>query len=263
MSSSRHWDVIFEEMADRFALYAMDLRGFGRSSYNTPIDSIADLAADIDPFADRVGLDTFHVVGWSAGGAVAMEYAATRTDRVRTLVLIAPASTRGYPIYRKDDQGQPTDELLTDREAVARDPVEVAPMVEAVENEDAEMVGRIWNQTIYVNDTPEPDRYERYIEALFNQRNLIDIDYALTQFNISDRHNGVREGNGHASQITADTLVVHGDDDVVVDETMIEETVSDLGGPTRLVSLSDCGHSPLIDAREQLLAEMEAFLAPE
>ncbi|MFU8869965.1 alpha/beta fold hydrolase [Natronococcus sp.] len=260
MTSSKHWDVVLEAMDDRYKLYAMDMRGFGESSYEERIDSLADFAEDLALFADELGLDRFHLWGWSTGGGVAMEYAATHPDRVRKLVLLAPASTRGYPIYRKDEDGNPTDELLTTREEIAQDPVQVAPVLEAHEREDAATMKAIWNQLIYVDDRPDPERYDEYVADMFTQRNLVDVDYALTRFNVSDEHNGVTEGSGRAADVEADTLVLRGEDDLVITEAMIEETLADLGETATFVELEDCGHSPLIDDRERLLREVESFL---
>lgn len=260
MTSSKHWDVVLEDMDERFSLYAMDMRGFGNSSYEEPIDSLADFADDLALFADELGLDSFHLWGWSTGGGVAMEFAAMHPDRVRKLVLLAPPSTRGLPIYRKDEDGNPTDEVLTDREEIARDPVQVAPVLDAYETEDAATMKAIWNQLIYVDDQPESDHYDEYVEDMFTQRNLVDVDYALVHFNSSDEHNGITAGSGRASEIDAETLVLRGERDRVISEGMMEQVLEDLDTDTAFVELENCGHSPLIDDREQLLNEVESFL---
>ncbi len=260
MSSSKHWDVVLEAMDERYKLYAMDMRGFGESSYNQPVDSLADFADDVALFVEELGLDSFHLWGWSTGGGVAMTYAATHPERVNKLVLLAPASTRGYPMYRKDEHGQPTDELLTEREEIAADPVQVAPVLQAYENEDTELMKGIWNQLIYVNNQPDPEHYDEYVEDMFTQRNLVDVDYALVHFNISTEHNGVREGSGLVDDIEAETLVLRGENDLVITESMVEETLEDLGETAEFVELEGCGHSPLIDDLDQLLSEVEGFL---
>ncbi len=257
MSSSVHFDVLFGALDERYAVYAPDLRGFGDSTYEEPIDAIADLVADVAGWVDAAGVSTpFHLVGWSAGGAVATLYVAEHPDDVRRLGLIAPMSTTGYPIYRKDEDGQPTDELLTTREEIAADPVQVAPVKEAQAEDNTAFMRGVWNQLIYVNDRPEPERYERYLEAIVAQQNLVDFDYALTRFNVSHEHNGVVAGTGQVDDVEAPALVLHGDDDAVVTREMVEQVVSDLDA--ELVTLADCGHSPLEDALETVVAELEA-----
>jgi pimeloyl-ACP methyl ester carboxylesterase len=137
-ASSLFWGVVIERIGDRFALYAMDLRGFGDSSYERPIDSIADLAADVPLFADAVGLGRVHLWGWSLGAGVAMQVAADVPDRVGRLVLVGPPWTRGLPVYEKDANLQPTDRPLTTRAELAGDPVAVAPPLGAIDRQDVD-----------------------------------------------------------------------------------------------------------------------------
>jgi pimeloyl-ACP methyl ester carboxylesterase len=260
-TSSKHWDVLLEALDPQYKLYAMDLRGFGISSYETPIDSLADFAADVEAFVAELGLDAFHLMGWSTGGGVAMQFAADN-PQVRKLVLMAPVSTRGYPIYRKDNSGEPTDEPLTTREEIAADPVQVAPIADAQQTEDAVTMRAIWDQLIYTHNQPDPERYNEYVADMFTQRNLADVDYALARFNISPEHNGITEGTGAAADIDVPTLVLRGERDLVITESMVEETVSDIGANAELVVLDGCGHSPLIDDLDRLLDEVTAFLEP-
>ncbi len=257
MSSSLQFDVLVDALDDRYDCYAPDLRGFGDSSYEERIDSFGDLVADVHGWVAVADVSTpFHLVGWSAGAGVAMLYAAEHPDDVRRLGLIAPMSTQGYPIYRKDESGQPTDELLTTREEIAADPVQVAPVKRAQETGDAATMRAIWNDLIYVNDRPEAERYDRYLEeAILAQRNLVDFDYALTRFNLSHEHNGVTEGTGRVDDVVAPTLVLHGDDDLVVSREMVNRVVADLDAD--LVTIPDCGHSPLEDALDTVVAELE------
>lgn len=263
MSSSLQFDVLVDAMDDRYDCYAPDLRGFGDSSYNERIDSFEDLVADLRAWVDAADVPTpFHLVAWSAGAGVATLYAAEHPGDVRRMALIAPMSTQGYPIYRKDEMGQPTDELLTDRDAIAADPVQVAPVVQAQESGDAATMRAIWNDLIYVNERPGEERYERYLEeSILAQRNLVDFDYALVHFNVSHDHNGAAEGTGQVDDVEAATLVLHGDDDLVVPRAMVERVVADLDA--ELVTLPDCGHSPLEDDLETLVREIEAHFGEE
>ncbi|MFC7133816.1 MULTISPECIES: alpha/beta fold hydrolase [Salinibaculum] len=259
MSASVHWDVVFERMDDRFALYAMDLRGFGDSSYESAADSLADFAEDVPLFADAMGLDDFHLWGWSAGAGVAMQVAADVPERVNRLVLMSPPSTQGLPVYQKDENLQPTDTVLTTREELAQDPVSVAPVLQALEAQDAETMKDIWTQAIFVNGTPEEERFDRYIDATLKQRNLLDIDYALVHFNISHEDNGVEPGSGEVDDIDAPTLVLRGEDDLVVTRAMSERVTEEIAD-ARYVELADCGHAPAVDDPERLLDEVEGFL---
>lgn len=258
LTSSKHFDVVFEAMDERYKLYAMDMRGFGASSYRTPIEGVADFAADVAAFADAVGLDSFHLAGWSTGGAVALAFAAAYPDRIRKLVLIAPVGTRGCPVYALDEHGEPTDQLLTTREELAE-----RPLVQILESGDRDaMRENLWERFVYTHNKPDPERYEEYIEDSFTQRNLVDVDYALVHFNISDESTETAEGTGEVARIEAPTLILLGDRDSDLGEELAQTTVADIGNNADLVVLSDCGHSPFIDDLDQFLNEVTDFLEP-
>lgn len=88
MTSSQHWDVLIDALDPKYKLYALDLRGFGESSYHTRIQGIADFAADLRGFVDALGLETFHLVGWSTGGVICMQFVADNPGYCEKLVLL-------------------------------------------------------------------------------------------------------------------------------------------------------------------------------
>jgi pimeloyl-ACP methyl ester carboxylesterase len=70
MTSSKHWDVLMDALDSKYTVYALDLRGFGESSYTKRITHIKDFSDDLKGFVDALGLRDFHLIGWSTGGAV-------------------------------------------------------------------------------------------------------------------------------------------------------------------------------------------------
>ncbi|WP_326998782.1 alpha/beta fold hydrolase [Cohnella kolymensis] len=108
MTSSKHWDVVMENLDSRFKVYAVDMRGFGISTYHNRIRDLADFTADLKLFTDAMGLTSFHLAGWSTGGGVCMQYAADYPEQVKKLILMASMSTRGYPYYKFGATGCPT-----------------------------------------------------------------------------------------------------------------------------------------------------------
>jgi proline iminopeptidase len=94
-------------LAERYRLHAYDQRGCGRST--RPIQAapggsfyagltkveqtlgFAEQIADIERVRRRLGRDRLVLVGHSFGGLIAALYAAEFPDRVRALVLVAPA----------------------------------------------------------------------------------------------------------------------------------------------------------------------------
>ncbi|MFW5873399.1 MAG: alpha/beta fold hydrolase [Bacillota bacterium] len=261
MTSSKHWDILMENLPENYHLLAPDMRGFGKSSYNNRFDSLEDLALDLIDLLEQKNFNNFNLIGWSTGGGVAMEIAAKLPDQVKKLILLESVSTRGYPIFKKDENGQPIpDELLKTKEEIASDPVQVLPVLTAQKNNDKETMRQIWNSLIYTDNQPDEEKYEEYLEDMMTQRNLIDVDYALANFNLSDQHNGLQPGNNKAEEIEVPTLILQGDQDKVVTMDMAKTIKEDIGDNADIQILKNCGHSPLIDDINQLVEAITDFL---
>jgi len=261
MTSSKHWDVFMEAFDSDYTIYAPDLRGFGISTYNNPIDSLDDFKEDLKLFVDELGLSKFDLMGWSTGGGVCMIFAADYPSYVDKLILMESVGTRGYPILKKDGEGKPIkDEFLKTKEEIAQDPVQVIPILSAYNNKDKDFLKVVWEATIYTHNKPEPQKYEEYLDDMLTQRNLVDVDYALATFNISEDYNGIKRGDGRAKNIKSPTLILWGENDLVVPEQMALDIQNDIGENAQLIYLKNCGHSPLVDDLDQLIKVMKKFL---
>jgi 3-oxoadipate enol-lactonase len=82
------WAPQIPAWSARYKLIAVENRDVGRSSYADAPYDIADMAADTLALADELGIDSFHLLGLSMGGAIAQTVALDVPDRVRTLTLV-------------------------------------------------------------------------------------------------------------------------------------------------------------------------------
>ncbi len=261
MSSSKHWEPFLKKIPPEFTAYAVDMRGFGDSSYQQPIDSLADFAEDMVMFTRKLGLDKFIPLGWSTGGGVAMLLAAEQPAMVNKLILVETVSYQGYPIYRKNEKGEPiVGQYYGSKEEMAADPVQVAPVAAALEEGNSDFIKYLWDELIYVVNKPDPEEYKENITATMKQRNLIDLDWALASFNLGHTFNGVAEGTGLIDKIKCPVLAFWGDHDLVVTRSMVEETVEAIGDNARMVILENCGHSPVTDALDKMMQEIISFV---
>ena len=261
MTSSKHWDIFMDKLKHKFKIYALDLRGFGKSTYNTPINSIKDFSEDVKFFVDKLELGELVVAGWSTGGGVAMQFTADYPNYVEKLILIESVGVKGYPIFKKDVNGKPIiGEFLKSKEEVAEDPIQVKPVLVALESKNKEFYKTIWNLTIYTHNQPKPQKYEEYLEDMLTQRNLVDVDYALLTFNITNEFNGVVMGSGDVDKILIPTLVIQGDRDYVVPIEMGQDIAKYIGQNAELEILEDSGHSPLIDQLDRLIDLIVKFV---
>ncbi|RSD29322.1 alpha/beta fold hydrolase [Mesobacillus subterraneus] len=262
MTSSKHWDLLMDEMDPEYKVFAVDLRGFGGSTYHKPIMSIKDFSDDVKLFVDEIGLKDFTIIGWSTGGAVGMQFAADYPGYCEKLILLASASTRGYPFFGTSAEGLPdVNNRLAGYEDVKADPGKTVAVQTAYDEENRGFLKAMWNMLIYTKHQPDERQYEEYVDDMLTQRNLAEVYHSLNTFNISAGNNGLKDGTDQVKDITIPVLILRGDRDLVVTQRMTEEIIEDFDGRARFVELKDCGHSPLVDDLNQLLEQIEGFLA--
>lgn len=88
VADARMWEPIVPSLAASRRVVRLDMRGYGRSrSARGTFSPSGDVAALLDALA----IQRAHVVGASFGGLVALELAATRPQRVASLVLLSAA----------------------------------------------------------------------------------------------------------------------------------------------------------------------------
>lgn len=259
MTSSKHWDSLVMLLENDFTMYAIDLRGFGASSYFKPIQELKDFADDIKHLIDEIGVKSFALIGWSTGGGVALEFASSYPDRVEKVILINSVGVKGYPIFRKNTKGEVTQELIQTKEELAEDIVQTKPILHAIATKNRAFYKMLWNMTIYTKNQPTEEKYEEYVDDMFTQRNLVDVNYALLIFNMSEEHNGVARGNGRIKNVKVPVLILQGDRDLVVPLDMAKEIEKAIQ-TSELKILKDCGHSPLVDCVERLANEIISYL---
>jgi pimeloyl-ACP methyl ester carboxylesterase len=263
MTSSKHWDVVMENLDSRFKVYAIDLRGFGISTYHNLIRDLSDFTRDTKLFTDALGLTSFHLVGWSTGGGVCMQFAADYPDQVKKLILMASVSTRGYPYYHFGADGLPD---IT-RRVITREQMLALPLTQTMSSagarRDREFMRAAFNAGVYNINKPSDERYEAYLDDILTQRNLADVYHGLNTFNISDVDNEAAAGTGAVKRIAAPTLVIQGSEDLIITEQMRQEILEDLGVIATSAVLEGCGHSPMVDDLPGLLKHMEDFMTAQ
>jgi pimeloyl-ACP methyl ester carboxylesterase len=259
MTSSKHWDLVYENIDAKYKLYAVDLRGFGESTYNNLVMSIKDFSNDVKLFVDAIGLKDFALVGWSTGGAVSMQFVADYPGYCNKLVLLASESTRGYPFDGKLNENDEPRRFAA-HEEIKKDVTKTIPVQMAYDTNNTELLKLIWNAVIYTHNQPPAKLYEEYLQDMRTQRNLAEVHHANNTFNISRHHNGLVEGNGKVDDIHVPVLVLRGERDYVVTAEMTKEILEDLGDKATYIELKNCGHSPLVDDLPQLLTAITEFL---
>jgi pimeloyl-ACP methyl ester carboxylesterase len=87
LSGLAYWEKQIEELSKSFEVIAMDLPGYGGETEKTGLDSVVDFASHILEELEKLGVDSFHLVGHSMGGMIAQQIALQAPARVKRLVL--------------------------------------------------------------------------------------------------------------------------------------------------------------------------------
>jgi pimeloyl-ACP methyl ester carboxylesterase len=98
VSSSLFWQPTMLAMPPRYRPLALDLRGFGDTD-PAPVDAtrgLRDYADDLAALVFALDFPQVHLVGWSMGGGVVMQYLLDQPDRVASLTLVNPVSPYGF-----------------------------------------------------------------------------------------------------------------------------------------------------------------------
>lgn len=253
MSSSVHFQPLMETLEENFNVYALDLPGFGDSTYNRQLNSLKDFSEDVAAFIHYKNLEDIQLLGWSTGGGIALEIAAAMPEKIKKVFLLNSVGVQGYEMYKKGSDFQP---IMTGRiykrEDIEKDPVQVVPVLQAYETGNRELLKQVWEAVIYNLNKPNEEDYEVYIDAVMKQRNLVDVDVALTQFNILHDSNGVVEGSGIIDQIKAPIVIIHGEKDLVVPVEEAYKTKEAFGDQAELIVVDNVGHSILTDNLKRL-----------
>ncbi|RME74004.1 MAG: alpha/beta fold hydrolase [Planctomycetota bacterium] len=228
------WEPVLPYLTPHFRVTTFDNRGVGRSGCPEGPYTMAQMARDAIALLDALGIERTHVVGISMGGMIAQHLALEAPERVERLVLAAtsaggPQAVRPEPwvieLLTRPRAGKSSLELI--REAA---PILFAPgFIERHPEVLTEIARR--------ND-------ERPTAPEGVQNQIL----AIVGHDVADR---LRE-------ITAPTLVVTGDADVLVPPQNSAHLAAAIPGAQQLV-LPGVAHGLLHEATERFAEAIRSF----
>ena len=228
------WDGLPELLAERHRVVLFDNRGIGGSDVPPGPYTAAQMAGDAVAVLDDAGIDRAHVIGSSLGGMVAQEVALRWPERTDHLVLLSttPGGEGAAPMP------QQTVDLLA----------------EMPEMEPEQALRRaIRNALAPAHAEARPE----LVEEILEHRLAAPQDPAGWQ---AQAHAGTTyDGGGRLGGITAPTLVLHGDQDVVVAPANGQLLADRIPG-ARLVVLEGHGHLPYWEDPDRVAEEIRGFL---
>ena len=99
LGSSDNWRVMSKRLARQFKVYCLDLRNHGGSPHSQSMNYAA-MTDDLREFFVSEHIDQAHLIGYSMGGKVAMQFAINEFHSVDRLVVIDIAPKAYPPAHR-------------------------------------------------------------------------------------------------------------------------------------------------------------------
>jgi 3-oxoadipate enol-lactonase len=227
-------DGYLDRLGRSFQVIAPDNRGTGGSEKRDEPVEISTLADDAAGLLDHLGIESAYVLGVSMGGMVAQEFALRHPGKVRRLVL--GCTHPGGP------------------EAVTASPEVLALIAPAKGVAPREAMARI-----YAAMTTEETRRGRapFLEDMTDRLlaratpviTLVRQMEAINRFSAADR----------LGQITAPTLVITGDRDILVPPENSRTIAQRIPG-ARLAVIPGVAHNFFWEAEEESARLLEEFL---
>ncbi len=220
----------FAGLDDTFELVLLSPRG---SIGSDPADDygLASYVADVEALREHLGVEQLDLLGFSHGGIVAMEYAATFGPRVRRLLLVDTLAVWG------DEAETAMQQAIEER----RDEPWFAEAQRAIEEEQAgefasaeELVANLQRQIpLYFHRWEGNEQTGRELAADFAQSKPLH-HFNTVEFPSFDLR-------GELRTIEAPTLVVVGNRDLIAGPVCADAIVRELPD-ARLVTIRDSGH---------------------
>nr|WP_276576103.1 alpha/beta hydrolase [Oceanirhabdus seepicola] len=179
VSSCIFWDEIIDELGKKNWILAPDLRGYGDTEA-LPIDAtkgVRDWSEDIKNFVDALGIKSkFHIVGWSLGGGVAMQYVIDYPEDISTLTLISPVSPYGFG-GTKGIQGEKCNESFSGTGGGTANPIFVQRLRDNDKSEDDNNSPKSVMNNFYFKPPFKVDkaREDKFVQGMLKMK--IEDDY--------------------------------------------------------------------------------------
>ncbi len=221
----------------RYTIYAPDMRGYGDSE-TLPVDAtrgVRDFSDDLDTLVRELGLNSFHLFGWSLGGNIAMQYAMDYPGTLRSLTLQSPGSPFGFG-GTKGIEGTPDWPDFAGSGGGTANP-DFVQRLQRGDRSDEPNSPRMVMNTFYFKPPfrVPPDREEIYVTAILSTK-VGDGNYPGTMMpsnnwpNVAPGTSGdnnaiapqyFNQGDFARMRQTVPVLWVHGADDQIVSDTSL------------------------------------------
>ncbi|MDX2247751.1 MAG: alpha/beta fold hydrolase [Bacteroidia bacterium] len=237
-----------ETLAKEYKLIFFDQRACGRSS--AQVDSstmtMAQFVEDIDAVRIYFGIEKMNLMGHSWGGLLAMWYAKTYPDRLKSLILVnSIGASREFTAQAFATMNS----RISDRDKIHREKIMGS---ESFQKGDSATILELYRfsfaQSFYRRELLDSLHLRIGSDALERQQLLTGLYSDLTNY---DLHESLRA-------VWCPVLILHGGYDATPAEAL-QKVATHLPN-ARMVALPQCGHWAFIEAPDMFFREVSGFL---
>lgn len=221
-----YWEALATALRREFKVVRFDLRGHGKSSLGEDEISIGTYANDLKSLLDELDITKANLIGFSLGGAVAMDFALRFPDYVSSLVLMST-------FYKCDDDCATVFSQFIDALNLSFEdffefmlPKVLCPDVIESNREELDFLKQAASKTANI------EAYKMATEACFN----FDVENQL-------------------SQIRVPTLILAGEYDEIFPKS-IQESLSEKIENSKLIVFDNLKHNLLIGKNNVEIVEI-------
>ena len=224
------WRAVFDRLAARSKVIAIDLPGFGGSGKPDTVYSLGAMTDRLSSFIDQWTAGPVVVVGHSMGGELAASLALARPDRVKLVILVAPA---GYRIG-------------------------LGGLADSMYPAKARRLGRYLAYRSFITPIHDPG-WLAEPDSVADYDQTSDTAYAKAAARVLEDFDfrGLKDRFGQLSQ---PTLLIWGGNDPVV-PYLVGDTLSRLIPCVQFVAFPTAFHRPHAETPDTVLSVIRAFLA--
>jgi pimeloyl-ACP methyl ester carboxylesterase len=227
-----NWYEQLTHFSGRFCAVAWDARGYGASDDSPQTLQFSDYADDLVRLLDHLQAERAHLVGLSMGGMILQDFSSRYAHRVATLALVDTSA--GFGAASEEEERDFLSRRLDPLER-GLTPKDIAPgVVQVLASKYASPAARE-----QLTASLSALRVAPYKQALHA---IVTTDFRST-----------------LAKITAPTLVIVGDDDIVTPPAASEFLVKYIPGSS-LVRIPQAGHLTNIERPAEFHAALRPFL---
>ncbi len=230
----RTWDKVVNYLEYPYRTTTFDNRDACLSGRSDQPYTIKDMADDVAGLLSAIGISKTHVVGYSMGGAIAQELAISYPNLVDKLILISTYTS-----------GDPRGDVIFGSLASVRGKVSAEEFVR---------LSLPWSLSV------DEFRIPGLVESLIRDNASDEYRQEYSAYERQMKATISFESSGRLDKITAETLMLFGDADILTPMRFALELVEGIHS-SKLIILEKAGHAIALTRARDIAYQIDKFLS--